>query len=166
MRRFAARPDHERGGVPFGKSLRVDEDAIVRRAVIVREIDDWRRAGRLRGDGDELRRGRFPAGCILHAVDVVDHREVGGVGIARNRNPHRRKRRILGKADMEIGVPGDGRDLHVSAPIARQGLVPGKNSTQARAAAAITGIAETRNFKRNMIRTRSQPESGLMVGGA
>src|SRR5712664_1285407 len=45
----------------------------------------------------------------------------------------------------------------VFAPIARQGWVPGKNSTRARSAAAIRGTAETRIFKRNMIRSRSKP---------
>jgi hypothetical protein len=105
------RADHERSGVAFGKSFRVDEDTIIRRAIIMREIDDRPGTGSLCGDRDELCRGRLAAGGVFHAVDVVDHREVGSLGIVRNRDPDRRKGRVVGKADMKIGVPGDRRDL-------------------------------------------------------
>src|SRR5882724_2675642 len=48
----------------------------------------------------------------------------------------------------------------VFAPIARQGWVPGKNSTRASSAAAIRGTAETRIFTRNMY-TLTYARSGI-----
>src|SRR5262249_17516241 len=77
MDAFGSGLAHKGRGVALRKMLGTDEDAIVRRTFIMRQIDDGRGAGRVVRDCDVPCRWRRLADRVLNAVDVVDHGEVG-----------------------------------------------------------------------------------------
>src|SRR5690348_6454528 len=60
----------------------------------------------------DTQRGRARlTGHLVKGFDVVDDGEVSHLGTFRDRDTHRRKARIVGEADVKVGVPRDRGDL-------------------------------------------------------
>lgn len=106
----AARADNQGGGFARRECPGFDEDPVIGPAVM-RKIDHRRGIGGLSGNRHELRRRRDLAGIGLRSIGVVDDGKIGVVGAVGDLNPHGRGGRIIGEADMKVGMPEGGRDL-------------------------------------------------------
>ena len=108
------------------------------------------------------------AGAGFGAVDVVDHGEIGGLGVVGDLDPHGGERRIVGEADVKLGLPGHRGDLDRGLADRDAGPRPGQQLA-AREHGGNEQAEQPRpeSSKRNMIRTRSAispRNAGLMVG--